>query len=122
MMKIKIAFLQLKKVIFKKAPFMNHKCKAELIKKVAAGRFNEVTVDDFVDTNPNHPRRRIADYIMFKEDVYMQHVNNCSYNDRFLDKNIASENWNTCYEYLVLAQASPIFHSSCEGKLGIALE
>ena len=23
---------------------------------------------------------------------------------------------------LVLAQASPIFHSSCEGKLGIALE
>ena len=84
----------------KKAPFMNHKCKAELIKKVAAGRFNEVTVDDFVDTNPNHPRRRIADYIMFKEGVYMQHVNNCSYNDRFLAKNIASENWNTCYEYI----------------------
>ena len=25
-------------------------------------------------------------------------------------------------ESLVLAQASPIFHSSCEGKLGIALE
>ena len=23
---------------------------------------------------------------------------------------------------LVLAQASPVFHSSCEGKLGIALE
>ena len=30
----------------------------------------------------------------------MQHVNNCSYDDRFLAKNIASENWNTCYEYI----------------------
>ena len=26
------------------------------------------------------------------------------------------------FSHLVLAQASPIFHSSCEGKLGIALE
>ena len=26
------------------------------------------------------------------------------------------------HHHLVLAQASPIFHSSCEGKLGIALE
>ncbi len=84
----------------KKAPFSGHVCKAELIKKVAAGRFDDVTVDDFIDTNPNHPRRRIADYIMFKEGVYLNHVNNCSYQDRFLRKNIASENWNTCYEFI----------------------
>ena len=83
-----------------KEPYGPHTCKAELIKKVASGRFSEVTVDDFVDTNPNHPRRRIADYIMFKEGVYMSHVNPCSYEARFTEQYIASENWNTCYEFI----------------------
>ena len=42
---------------------------------------------------------------------------------------VAKESWGLLSSYdgefrmpLVLAQGSPIFHSSCEGKLGIALE
>ena len=78
-----------------------YKCQAHLIEKVAQGKFNEVTVDDFVDTNKNHPRRRIADYLMFSEGTYMSDVNNTgTVAERFIYKNIASEYWNTCYEFI----------------------
>ena len=81
-----------------KAPNASHKCNATLLKKLAAGKKDQVDLYDFYDTNPNHPRRRVANYYMYKEGIYLAHVNNCSYEERFTEDKML--NWKTRYEFL----------------------
>lgn len=80
-----------------KKPY-SYYCQATLLKKLAAGKKDKVDLYDFYDTNRGHPRRRVANYYMYKEGIYLAHVNNCSYAARFTEDKML--NWKTRYDFL----------------------
>ena len=73
-------------------------CEATLLKKLALGKIDQVDLYDFYDTNRGHPRRRVADYYMYKEGIYLAHVNNCSYAERFTEEKM--KDWSERYDFL----------------------